>query len=71
MPDLSAYELDILRLAAGLPQESVTGLPSFAVERLHRIGLLGRELREGALQYFTTPAGIEAIRAAEEGDGNG
>ncbi len=62
--ELCDFEKDLIRLAAGLPQESITSggaaLAAF-LGPLKRAGYLKAEMKDGSLTYLATEKGIAAV----------
>lgn len=61
---LCDFEKDVIRLAAGLPQDSITGWGAglgAALGPLQRGGYLKAEMIGGALQYTATQKGLDAL----------
>lgn len=62
---LCDFEKDVIRLAAGLPQDSIkawgAGLGA-SLGPLYNNGYLGRRINGDTLEYYVTEKGLEAIR---------
>ena len=66
---LCDFEKDVIRMAAGLPQDSITGWGAAlgaSLGPLYRGGYLKREMRGDAIVYSATEKGMAAIQEADQ-----
>jgi hypothetical protein len=69
MSGLCEFEDDVIRLCAGLPQDSITGWGAglgAALGPLHRGGYLKREIIADKITYSATEKGLAAIGGKNE-----
>lgn len=65
---LCDFEKDVIRLAAGLPQNSIKGWGAGLAVTLEPLligGYIERELKDGTMVYSATQRGLEAIEATQ------